>query len=160
MPESARSGRLHLAFLAVAAALLFAACGGDPQPGHDATSGATTAPAAASAAVGLATATAPSAAEETAIAPRADGLDGAPVPAPTAQQSGFEADRVDATAGTFPPLDFPRVVRAAEADWLDGDDIVLGAVHNGEARAYPLFMMTLHHVSNDELGGDPYLVTF
>jgi hypothetical protein len=33
-------------------------------------------------------------------------------------------------------------------------------VQNGEARAYPLFMMTFHHVSNDVLGGESYLVTF
>jgi hypothetical protein len=33
-------------------------------------------------------------------------------------------------------------------------------VQNGEARAYPLFMMTFHHVSDDVLGGESYLVTF
>jgi hypothetical protein len=91
---------------------------------------------------------------------RSDGLTGAPVPERTAQASSFDAGLVNAAAGTFPPLDFPIVVSGAEATWLLDEDIVLGAVQNGEARAYPLCMMTLHHVSNDRLGGEPYLVTF
>ena len=37
---------------------------------------------------------------------------------------------------------------------------MLGAVQNGEARAYPISMMTFHHVANGVLGGEPYLVTF
>jgi len=93
-------------------------------------------------------------------AARSDGLTGAPVPERTTRASDFDAGLVNAAAGTFPPLDFPVVVSAAQATWLLDEDIVLGAVQNGEARAYPLFMMTLHHVSNDRLGGEPYLVTF
>ncbi len=158
MTEIVRRGRRNLAVLAAvvagAAALLLAACGGDAAPDRTATAGTTPAPAASAPADATAAATA-----ET-VAVRDDGLSGAPVPAHTARSSTFDADRVDAAAGTFPSLDFPSVVRAEEATWLDDDDIVLGAVQNGEARAYPLFMMTLHHVSNDELGGEPYLVTF
>ncbi len=93
-------------------------------------------------------------------AARSDGLSGAPVPERVTQASSFDADLMNAAAGTFPPLDFPVVVSAAEATWLLDEDIVLGAVQNDEARAYPLFMMTLHHVSNNRLGGDLYLVTF
>ena len=91
---------------------------------------------------------------------RADGLTGAPVPQHSTSSSDVDFDRVNARAGSFPPLDDPRVISPAEATWLEDDDIVLGAVQNGEARAYPLFMMTFHHVSNDTLGGEPYLVTF
>ena len=40
------------------------------------------------------------------------------------------------------------------------DSLVLGAELNGESRAYLLSMMSFHHVANDELGGEPYLVTF
>ena len=60
----------------------------------------------------------------------------------------------------FPPLDDPAVVPAAAASWMRGDDLVLGAVRGDESRAYPLFMMTFHHVANDTLAGEPYLVTF
>ena len=43
---------------------------------------------------------------------------------------------------------------------MEDEFLVLGAVQNGEARAYPLFQMAFHHVANDELGGEPLLVTF
>jgi hypothetical protein len=141
-----------------ATALLAAACGGGaatsdapddvstPTPEHEATS---------TAAAPAVTSTA-----EVAVAPRDDGLTGAPVPPPTARSVDFDADLVDERAGAFPPLDYPAVVPAGEAAWMDGDDLVLGAVQNGEARAYPIFMLRFHHVANDELGGEPYLVTF
>ncbi len=60
----------------------------------------------------------------------------------------------------FVPLDNPEVVSAAEATFLEPDDRVLGLDIGGESRAYPISMMTFHHVANDELGGLPVLVTF
>ena len=95
-----------------------------------------------------------------AIEPRSDGLTGAPVPQLEAQSAEFDAGRLNRTAGRFPPLDDPTIVSASEAPWLETDTLVLGAVQNGEARAYPIAMMTFHHVANDVLGGEPYLVTF
>ena len=62
--------------------------------------------------------------------------------------------------GRFPPLNDPRAVLPAEATWLDPETLVLGAIQNGDARTYPVYMMTFHHVANDVLGGQPYLVTF
>jgi hypothetical protein len=91
---------------------------------------------------------------------RYDGLTGAPVPAPASSSVEFDEGRLRENAGRFPPLDDPVVVSAAQASWMRGDDLVLGATRDGEARAYPLFMMTFHHVANDELAGKPYLVTF
>ena len=95
-----------------------------------------------------------------ALAPRTDGLTGATLPATTAQSREFDEEHFDSRVGAFPPLNDVVPVLAADATWMEPDELVLGAVHNGEARAYPLFMMTLHHVSNDTLGGEPYLVTF
>ena len=150
----------------VGATLLLAACGGASAPrGADATATATatvaptatTAPAPATAAPAAAS---PAAQPAVQAAPRVDGLTGAPVPAPEAQSAAFDAERANVRAGSFPPLDYPRVVAAAEATWLLPESLVLGALQNGEARAYPLSMMTFHHVANDELGGEPYLVTF
>ena len=37
---------------------------------------------------------------------------------------------------------------------------VLGIANNGEARAYPLDMMWYHHIANDTVGGEPWLVTY
>ena len=48
---------------------------------------------------------------------------------------------------------------ASEAIWLQADTLVLGAIQGREARAYPLLIMQFHHVTNDVLGGEPYLVT-
>ena len=60
----------------------------------------------------------------------------------------------------FVPLDNPETVSADEATFLQPDDRVLGLTVGGESRAYPISMMTFHHVANDELGGLPVLVTF
>ncbi len=143
-----------------AAALLLAACGGEsPEVAAIETSTAPATHAAPGAAAAQPTVVA--AAEPVAtIEPRRDGLTGAPVPPPTAKSDAFDVERARLRAGTFPPLDYPQVVAAADADWMEDNFLVLGAVQNGEARAYPLFMMTFHHVANDELGGEPYLVTF
>ncbi len=62
--------------------------------------------------------------------------------------------------GGFVPLDNPEVIEATAATYLSPDDRVLGLTVNGESRAYPIRMMTYHHVANDEIGGVPVLVTF
>ena len=159
LPRLSRRTQAAVAALAAAAALL-AACGGG-----DATADATAVAAPETTASPAPSAPAPQTATATprppsAVLARADGLTGAPVPAPVAASSAFDAGRADARAGSFPPLDDPQVAPAGEAPWMADDDLVLGAVRNGEARAYPLFMMTFHHVANDQLGGEPYLVTF
>ncbi len=91
---------------------------------------------------------------------RDDGLTGAPVPQAVAQSEEFDADLLSRGGGRFDPLDDPVIVTADEASWMSDETLVLGAVQNGEPRAYPIAMMRYHHVSNDVLGGEPYLVTF
>ena len=88
------------------------------------------------------------------------GITGAALPSLDVVSAEFDADRVLAGAGNFPPLDDPAVVGAKEATWLKDNTLVLGTVQNGAARAYPVYMMRFHHVSNDDLGGEPFLVTF
>ena len=60
----------------------------------------------------------------------------------------------------FVPLDNPDVVAAEAVTFLQPEDRVLGLTVNGESRAYPINMMTFHHVANDIVGGAPVLVTF
>ena len=60
----------------------------------------------------------------------------------------------------FVPLDNPAIVSAEAATFLQPADRVLGLTVGGESRAYPINMMTFHHVANDVLGGLPVLVTF
>ena len=79
-------------------------------------------------------------------------------PTPTAD---FDPDGYIAGPGqNFVALDNPAFVEAAEADWMQSEEIVLGLEFNGETRAYPVRMMTFHHIINDEVLGTPVLVTF
>ena len=56
----------------------------------------------------------------------------------------------------IPPIYKPKIVRTKQADtWLDGSERVLGVVIDGHARAYPLFILAVHEMCNDTLGGRP-----
>ena len=57
-------------------------------------------------------------------------------------------------------LTHPRFIPAEAADYMEGDDQVLGIVRDGESRAYPLRILVNHEIVNDTLGGRPVLVTF
>ncbi len=59
----------------------------------------------------------------------------------------------------IPALDQPATVAAAQAEWAN-DDLVLGVVVAGEARAYPIAILNWHELVNDTLGGEPILVSF
>ncbi len=61
----------------------------------------------------------------------------------------------------IPPIDNPRYESIASADsWIEDLEPVIALIHNGEARAYPLQIMTWHEIVNDTIGGDPVAVTF
>ena len=61
----------------------------------------------------------------------------------------------------IPPLDDPQFESIADADkWLEDVQPVVALKVNGEARAYPLAILTWHEIANDTLGGVPVSVTF
>ncbi len=60
----------------------------------------------------------------------------------------------------IPALTRPRMVSAAEADYLDADDRVIGVNLEGGARAYPLRIMAWHECVNDTIGDRPVVVTY
>jgi len=60
----------------------------------------------------------------------------------------------------IPALDHPATLPAAEAGFLSEEDLVLGVVLGGEARAYPIRILDRHEVVNDRLGGEPVLITW
>jgi hypothetical protein len=61
----------------------------------------------------------------------------------------------------IPSIDEPKFVSSAEADsWINGQEPVIAVEHKGEARAYPLQILIWHEIVNDDIGGDPLLVTF
>ncbi|MGF1507418.1 MAG: DUF3179 domain-containing protein [Chloroflexi bacterium] len=61
----------------------------------------------------------------------------------------------------IPSIDDPQYESIEEAsEWLVDNDPVISVELNGEARAYPLSILTRHEIANDELGGVPIAVTF
>ena len=60
----------------------------------------------------------------------------------------------------FVPLDQPAFLTATESDHLPDEDLVLGLEWMGEARAYPIRMLTYHHIVNDNVAGRALLVTY
>ncbi len=62
-------------------------------------------------------------------------------------------DTTDEACNCIPAADNPPVISAAEATWLDDDDIVFGIEVNGEYRAYPRQIMEVREMVNDTLGG-------
>ncbi|WP_299945208.1 DUF3179 domain-containing protein [uncultured Ruegeria sp.] len=53
----------------------------------------------------------------------------------------------------IPSLDNPKLIPAAQADYLKDDDLVFGVSINGDERAYPLRIMGWHEMFNDVIGG-------
>lgn len=55
----------------------------------------------------------------------------------------------------IPPLDAPAMLAAADADYLDDDNVVFGIEVNGDARAYPKRILAWHEMFKDTVGGEP-----
>ena len=61
----------------------------------------------------------------------------------------------------IPPLDDPSFVTQDEADdYVEDREPVVVFEANGEAKAYPLQILTWHEIVNDEVGGTPVSVTY
>ena len=59
----------------------------------------------------------------------------------------------------FHPLDRPSFSPAAQSK-LNGDEMVLAVRFGSQARAYPVRVMSYHHIVNDTLGGVPIAATY
>jgi hypothetical protein len=68
----------------------------------------------------------------------------------------YPATRIDA----IPSIDRPCHERPDEAAALPDSSLVLGVDHGGEARAYPVDLLSLHEVVNDVVGGRAIAVTW
>ncbi len=60
----------------------------------------------------------------------------------------------------IPPIDDPKFAAISQVDWLTAREPVIAVEIDGDARAYPLQIMTWHEIVNDTLGGVPITVTF
>ncbi len=84
------------------------------------------------------------------------------LPTPAAQlEVEFDPDGLRIGPGSrFAVLNDPAVIPGTQASWLTSDELVLGVVVGDEARAYPISQMAYHHIANDQIDGEPYLVTY
>ncbi|MBM3486232.1 MAG: DUF3179 domain-containing protein [Alphaproteobacteria bacterium] len=60
----------------------------------------------------------------------------------------------------IPSIDAPRFVAIADAPALADNEPVIGFINGGDARAYPLRILTWHEIVNDVGGGRPVAVTY
>ena len=61
----------------------------------------------------------------------------------------------------IPSIDAPLFISPDEAaGWLADNEPVIALEINGDARAYPLQVLTWHEIANDTVGGVPVVVTF
>ena len=61
----------------------------------------------------------------------------------------------------IPSIDSPRFYSVLEADAeYEPDEVVMGVEFNGEARAYPIGLLSSHEIVNDMVGGRPIAVTW
>ena len=60
----------------------------------------------------------------------------------------------------FAPLPGPGFVRAAQADFVEPEDVVLTVALKGDAVAFPVRQLAYHHVVEDSVGGVPIVATY
>ncbi len=85
-----------------------------------------------------------------------DTFDGGSVPL-----SEIGEELVLSLVDAIPPIDEPRYEDASGGDWLEGDDLVIGYIGADDgAWAFPVKILNLHEIVNDELDGVPVLVSY
>ena len=61
----------------------------------------------------------------------------------------------------IPSIDLPKFVSMEEADkWIKDNELILTIIYKGVKRVYPLQILVWHEIVNDEIAGDPILITY
>jgi len=60
----------------------------------------------------------------------------------------------------IPSIDNPKFANVSESYFMSDSDTVIGLEINGEAKAYPLFILVWHEIINDRVGDIPVSVTY
>ena len=81
---------------------------------------------------------------------------------PQAQSEDEEYDIVTLLPkDAIPSIDRPRFYGVQEAnEEYEPDEMVIGVEFNGDARAYPVGLLSSHEIVNDTVGGRPIAVTW
>jgi hypothetical protein len=84
-----------------------------------------------------------------------DTFDGGSVPL---SEAGGEL--ILALRDAIPPIDEPAYGGPETGSWLGDGDLILGYVAGEQAYAYPIKILDLHEIVNDELDGVPILISY
>jgi hypothetical protein len=79
-------------------------------------------------------------------------------PAPTVEPGAIDTLLAPGSIQAIDEPQFESVARAEES--LRPDERVIGLVINGDARAYPIPVLSVHEIVNDVVGGEPVAVTW
>ena len=60
----------------------------------------------------------------------------------------------------IPSIDNPKFSEVPDSEFVSDSDVVIGLEINGDARAYPLFILVWHEIVNDRVGDVPVAVTY
>ena len=60
----------------------------------------------------------------------------------------------------IPSIDNPVFATVSDSQFMSDSDTVIGLDINGQAKAYPLFILVWHEIVNDNVGGSPVSVTY
>ena len=60
----------------------------------------------------------------------------------------------------IPAISNPKLIDAIKADYINGDDRVVGINIDGVARAYPIAILNWHEIVNDEINGKHFAITY
>lgn len=61
----------------------------------------------------------------------------------------------------IPSIDHPKYVTLEEAGrWIQDNELVLAIIYKDVKRVYPLQIMVWHEIVNDDIAGDPILITY
>ena len=60
----------------------------------------------------------------------------------------------------IPSIDNPVFANVPDSHFMSDSDTIIGLEINGDAKAYPLFILVWHEIVNDNVGGTPVAVTY
>ncbi len=60
----------------------------------------------------------------------------------------------------IPSIDNPVFAEISNSQFMSDSDTVIGLEINGEAKAYPIFILVWHEIINDRVGGIPVAITY
>jgi len=60
----------------------------------------------------------------------------------------------------IPSIDNPVFASIQDSHFMSDSDTVIGLEINGQAKAYPLFILVWHEIVNDIVGGTPVAITY